>query len=67
MEYIPRTAKKNAYYDRPDISFAKKSQFDSSCSLKHRKYHWIHYPHVLSIRQIRFTFPSHGNDGCEFK
>ena len=31
------------------------------------KYHWIDYPHALSIQQIRFTFPSHKNDDYEFK
>ena len=30
------------------------------------KYHWIDYSHDLSMRQIRFTFPSQSNDNYEF-
>ena len=31
------------------------------------KYHWVDFPHALSIRQIRFTFSCHENVGYEFK
>ena len=30
------------------------------------KYHWIDYSHVLSLQQIRFTYPSHKNVDYEW-
>ena len=31
------------------------------------KYRWIDYPHALSIRQIRFTFPYNENVDYKFE